>query len=306
MKITLQTKFYPEEGDFQHVYSPLRNFIKKGGHLSDFTVSRNIFPINVNNPISIECQPSYDGTVNLIITDDENPIRLINSRFTKTENNRFKIISRDQIEQTNLYKEESISSTNLILAPESLPKIKFKNTRNCGVMAGGNYTFYMKYVDGDGNESDFVAETFQIPIFKGTVGYPKTISGTLLNERTDKAVVLLFTNLDTSFHKIKLYYSRETSDLNGYRQSVAFELVEGFDIIDDKMEILITGREEETEIGFDVLNAERFEFTSAKTQCQQQNMLFLGNISKSQYDASTLRNLSLFFKVEWVQDENVG
>ena len=166
------------------------------------------------------------------------------------------------------------------------------------MMLGGNYTFYMKYVDGDGNESDFVAETFQIPIFKGTVGHPNTISGALLNERTDKAVVLLFTNLDTSFHKIKLYYSRETSDLNGFRNSYAAEIIEGFNITGDTMEILITGREEIEDIGLDVINSERFDFTSAKTQCQQQNMLFLGNISKSQYDAGKLRNLSLFFKVD--------
>lgn len=249
MKVSLITKTYPEEGDFQHNYSPLHNFVNESGKLGNFVVDRNKLPVNVDNPISIECQPSYDGTVNLIISDDDNPIRLINSRFTKTENNRFKIINRDQVEQTNIYKESNLSTTNLVLTPTKLPKIKFKQTRNCGSLAGGNYTFYMKYVDGDGNESDFVADTFQIPIFKGTVGFPKTISGTLVDEVTDKAVVLYFTDLDTSFHGIKLYFSRETSDLNGYRISKYGEIMETFQITDDSMEVLITGNEEVHEVG---------------------------------------------------------
>lgn len=306
MRVTLKTMRYPKEGDFQHAYSPLQNLIKEDGKIEGFNIGRDKFPINVNNPISIECQPSYDGTVNLIISDDENTVKLINSRFTKTENNRFKIINRDQIHQTNLYKESTLETANLVLSPTIIPKLKFKRIRNCGNLMGGNYTFYMKYVDGDGNESDFVAETFQIPIFKGTVGYPDSISGTLVDERTDKAIVLYLTNMDPAFQKVKLYFSRETSDLNGIRFSHAYEIVNPFDVIGNATDIMITGYEEINDISLDVINSERTPFTSAKTQCQQQNMLFLGNIKKSYYDVNTLRNTALYFKVKWVQDENVG
>lgn len=306
MNITLKTKTYPEEGEFQHTYSPLRNLINTEGTLTDFTIDIGKFPININNPLSIECQPSYDGTVNLIITDDENSIKMINTRFTKTENGRFKIINRDQLEQTNIYKEDEIGMTNLILQPETYPKLKFKNILSCGTLEGGNYTFYMKYVDGDGNESDYVAETFQIPIYKGTINRPKTISGTLVDERTDKAIQLLCTNLESNFQKVKLYYTRETSDLNGYRISKAYEILKTFTISGSNLEIIITGGEEIREITIDEINAERFKFTSAKTQCQLQNMLFLGNISKTTYDINTLRNASLFFSVQCVQDEDVG
>jgi hypothetical protein len=306
MNITLKTKLYPDEGEFQHTYSPLRNLINTNGELTNFTIDIEKFPININGPLSIECQPSYDGTVNLIIADDENPIKMINTRFTKTENGRFKIINRDQLEQTNIYKENEIDSTNLVLHPKIYPKLKFKNILSSGALEGGNYTFYMKYLDGDGNESDYVAETFQIPVYKGTATRPKTISGALVNERTDKAIQLLCTNLESSFQKIKLYYTRETSDLNGYRISKAYEILKTFAINGDKLEIIITGGEEVNEITIDHINSERFKFTSAKTQCQLQNMLFLGNISKTTYDVNTLRNLSLFFTVQCVQDESVG
>ena len=306
MNITLKTKLYPDEGEFQHTYSPLRNLINTNGELTNFTIDIEKFPININGPLSIECQPSYDGTVNLIIADDENPIKMINTRFTKTENGRFKIINRDQLEQTNIYKENEIDSTNLVLHPKIYPKLKFKNILSSGSLEGGNYTFYMKYLDGDGNESDYVAETFQIPVYKGTATRPKTISGALVNERTDKAIQLLCTNLESSFQKIKLYYTRETSDLNGYRISKAYEILKTFAINGDKLEIIITGGEEVNEITIDHINSERFKFTSAKTQCQLQNMLFLGNISKTTYDVNTLRNVSLFFTVQCVQDESVG
>ena len=297
MNLNLKTKTYPEEGEFQHAYSPLRNLVRDG-KLTDFTISIDKLPININNPLSIECQPSYDGTVNLIISDDENPIRCINTRFTKVESGRFKIINRDQIEQTNIYKEDTISLANLVLKPKTYPKLKFKNVLSCGVLAGGNYTFYMKYVDGDGNESDFVAETFQVPIYKGSIFRPNTVSGALVDEKTNKAVLLMCTELERSFQKLKIYYTRETSDLNGYRISKAYELVNPFDINSETEEILITGHEECVEISIDIINAERFNFTSAKTQCQLQNMLFLGNISKTSYDSYKLRNASLFFKVK--------
>lgn len=305
MNLTLKTKTYPEEGEFQHAYSPLRNLITDG-KLGDFTISVDKFPININNHLSIECQPSYDGSVNLIISDDENPIRMINTRFTKVESGKFKVINRDQIKQSNIYDVDSIATTNLVLQPTSFPKLKFENILSCGTLAGGNYTFYLKYVDGDGNESDYVAETFQIPVYKGSVYTPKTVSGVLMDERTDKAISLLCTELDNTFQKVKLYYTRETSDLNGYRISKAYEILKTFTFTGNRLNIIITGNEECQEITIDDINRERFKFTSAKTQCQLQNMLFLGNISKTTYDVAKLRNSALFFKVRWIQDEDVG
>ena len=305
MNLTLKTKIYPEEGEFQHAYSPLRNLITDG-KLGDFTIDIGKFPININNHLSIECQPSYDGSVNLIISDDENPIKMINTRFTKVESGKFKIVNRDQVKQSNIYDADNIATTNLVLQSTSFPKLKFDSILSCGTLAGGNYTFYLKYVDGDGNESDYVAETFQIPIYKGSIHTPKTISGTLSDELTDKAISLLCTELDNTFQKVKLYYTRETSDLNGYRISKAYEILKTFTFTDSRLNIIITGNEECREITIDEINSERFKFTSAKTQCQLQNMLFLGNISKTSYDITKLRNCALFFKVKWVQDEDVG
>ena len=55
----------------------------------------------------MEIQPSYDGSVNLIINDDKNTPRLINSRFSTREKNTYEIVDRIGENDTNIY-----SSTN--------------------------------------------------------------------------------------------------------------------------------------------------------------------------------------------------
>ena len=65
-KIILDIKKYRQEGDLDDTYAPLRNIIDDvDNSICDFNT--NELSIDLNNPLSIECQPSYDGTVNLII-----------------------------------------------------------------------------------------------------------------------------------------------------------------------------------------------------------------------------------------------
>ena len=120
ISIDLEVRQYPSEGFLQNTYSPLRNLVlsknegeHKIGDISSFTVNASDLNIGLK-PLFIECQPSYDGTVNLIINDDVNPPRLINTRFSKKENNTFKVINRNQIKQTNLYDQNSLDK-HLIL-----------------------------------------------------------------------------------------------------------------------------------------------------------------------------------------------
>ena len=150
MKFKLYTKSYPQEGDLQHSYSPLKTLLKSDNSIANFNTTE--LSIDLNHPLNIECQPSYDGTVNLIINDDKNPPRIINSRFSKIEDNRFKIINRNQTEQTNLYKEGSVDlSTRLFRNVNKIPKIDFVELNYFGQLKGGNYTFYIKYADNDYN-----------------------------------------------------------------------------------------------------------------------------------------------------------
>ena len=71
-----------------------------------------------------------------------------------------------------------------------------------GQFKGGNYTFYIKFGDADYNQTDVVAESGIVSIFKGTDCYPSTISGTVLDERTDKMIGLKVIGLNQTYSNI--------------------------------------------------------------------------------------------------------
>ena len=136
MAVELSLKTHKQEGNMAHEYNPLRNIIDEDSNIVDFRTKE--LEIDLNNPLNIECQPSYDGTVNLILNDDKNPPRIINTRFSKTEDNRYKIISRDQLEQTNLYRVGSIDQqTRLFRNINKIPKIDLLNISSTGQLKGG-------------------------------------------------------------------------------------------------------------------------------------------------------------------------
>lgn len=296
MKYNLFAKKYPQEGDLQHTYSPLKNLIEEDNSIVDFNT--NELSIDLNNPLNIECQPSYDGTVNLIINDDINPPRIINSRFTKTEDNRFKIINRNQTEQTNLYKRGEIDlTTRLFRNINKIPKFDFVELNYFGQLKGGNYTFYLKYADSDYNKTDIACESGQISVFKGNLFDINSISGTLQDERTSKSIKLRISNIDETFTKFYLYYTREFSDTNGFRMSETVSLLKPYEIQGSIQEIIINGFEESEIISDSELNIQYNYVTNVKTQAQVQNMLFFGNIENANVDVKNLQNISYFIEV---------
>lgn len=304
MKVQLKVKKYKTEGDIAWEYNPLHNIKKSDGTISDFIVDNSKLKLDLSNPVDIECQQSYDGSVNLILNDDKNPPRIINSRITKLENNRYKIINRNQKKQSNLYDEDLLDQeTRLFRNIQVIPKLTLNKVSSYGQMQGGNYIFYLKYLDSDFNETDIVAETGIISVFKGNTNTPKTCSGTVIDERTDKSIVLSLTNIDTSFTYFNLYYIRNTCDKNGILVQKAFKILENYEIEQESRLISITGYEETEEISVEDINIQYNYVDNVKTQAQVQNMLFFGNVDKPLDKTKELRNLSLHIIAEEMQDE---
>ena len=226
MDYKLIIKKYKQVGDMAWEYNPLRNFKLKDGSISDFRIKNSDSGLNINleNPIDIECQPSYDGTVNLYLNDGANPPRLVNTRWTRTENNTFKIINREQINQSNIYREDYVDrETRLFRNVDGVTKIDLNSVNYSGKLKAGNYIIYMKYMDDDYNETDIVAQSGVISIFNGTISSPMTISGGMMDEETDKSICLEFRDLDTSFSYFKLYIYRTTCDSNGIKLDYAYK-----------------------------------------------------------------------------------
>ena len=302
---TLSIEKYPQEGDLTYTYGALQNMLNDKDEIIGFNT--NEIEVDLNNPLNIECQPSYDGTVNLIINDDSHPPSIINSRFSKLEDNRFKIINRNQKQQTNLYKEGSIDQqTRLFRNITTFPKIDLLGVYNSGQLKGGNYTFYFKYADEDYNKTDFVAESGIVSVFKGQIDNIASISGTLSDELTDKSITLRLSNLDRAYSKLYIYYTKDTSDTNGVRYTSAYMINDPYLIQHNIEDITITGYEDVSEVSIEEINLQYNLITAAKTQAQVQNMLFLGNTQGVNLNLKDLQNLSYFIKVSLKQEENIG
>jgi hypothetical protein len=193
-----------------------------------------LFGFNTQRPVTIEVQDSYDGSVNLILVDGEHKNRLINTRFSVLPNNQYKLVTRKQTKPTNTYDTANLDQETLLIRTSNiLTNIDLLEVQSGGQFKGGNYTFYIKFGDADFNQTDVVAESGIVSIFNGNDGVPSTISGTLLDERTDKMINLEITGLNHAYSKLYIYYSREYSDTQGYRMTEYGMLSEPIDMIID-------------------------------------------------------------------------
>lgn len=315
-KFVLKIKKNRQKGDLAYEYSPLMNMrhkeqVKDG----DKSVEKDIvgeFDTNqishdVLHPVDIECQPSYDGSVNIITNDDKNPPRLVNSAFSVLEDNTYKRVIRNQTKQTNYYNQETISSeTMLQRVTSTFCRFELDSITEGGVCAGGNYIFYLRYSDEDDNLSPFVATSSNILVYMGSLKSIDSIYGTVESTPTDKVINLKIVDLDTAFNKCKLYYSREFSDANGIQKTETKEIVEPYAIKNSELEISFTGFEATRTIDASELNIKYNIYDRVKTQAQVQNMLFFGNVDSVTPDFTKLQDLAYFIQVSPVANKNIN
>ena len=278
---------YEKEHDLNYSeYTPLKNIDVITN--DDKVTSRGSFSglklgYTTQTPVTIEIQPSYDGSANLILTDGKNPVRMINSGFSVQPQNQYKLIKRNQSYATNNYNSDKLDELGLIRTTNKVTNIELSGVQSGGQFKGGNYTFYLKFGDSDYNQTDVVAESGIVSIFKGTDCNPATISGTVLDERTDKMVCLKIIGLNEIYSKMYIYFSREYSDTLGYRLTEHGMFKEPIDVKPDsgktdEQTIWLTGFEQTETINSEEIKVDYHTFDSARAEAQQQNMLFLGNL----------------------------
>lgn len=298
-------QFYARNLPLQNKYRPLWNFKKdsnEGTERQNFTTE--LLDFDLEHPVNIEIQPSYDGSVNLILNDDKNEPRIINSGFSIYDDRKVQLVKRDQKEATNIIAGDKFKTqTRLIKVVQKIPRFEFLDVLSTGQLKGGNYTFYLKMADGDYNKSEIVAESGQITVYKGTFSSINSVCGTLSDETTDKAIQLKIRNIDLTYPNFYLIYTREYSDLNGTRLTETKELAKPFEINDksiikeDNGEssfiVQIDGTESVTDSSEELLNISYIPVSAAKTQAQQQSMLFLGNIQSDTGEYKELQEIAL-------------
>lgn len=268
--------------------------IRKPGELVDFET--NELQFSINHPVNILPQYSYDGSVNLILNDGKNIPRLINSRFSPLGRNKYQIVDRKGDNDTNIYDQgaQFDIDTSLYKKTNYIPKLVFQGTLPSGNLSIGNYHFYFKYMDADGNETDYVAESGLVSIFIGDEPY--NINSGFRNQNSYKGVSFTLSNLDSGYQYMSVYFTRATSDINENSTTSAYKINQKYIINSANIcQVKVTGFEDTTEISLDEINLSYQIAGSICTQASCQNRLFLGNITKTDIDYKELTDISLRF-----------
>ena len=304
--INLKTVLYQfnTSGKLTYEYNPFHNFrldtdivkngtvVKKAGSLEDLDTDKLNF--DINHPVDILPQTSYDGSVNLILNDNKNVPRLINSRFTVEENDTYEVVDRRGNNDTNIYDEDTFDTdTSLYKRILNIPQITYNGVTEGGNMSVGNYVFYIRYCDADDNETDFVAESGIVSCFMGTDCAPKSINGGYRDDNSNKMVNFTINNIDNSYDYLKIYYTRTTSDVDQNQIVKAFKIQQKYPVYNKTCYIHISGLENTDEISLSDINVQYFMVKQAKSQAISQNMLFLGNVIKPDIRYTDLTDISL-------------
>lgn len=294
-----------KSGFLSNTYEPFKNLQLDTGELSNFT-TKNL-KYDVNHPLSIDVQPSYDGSVNLIINDDKNPPVLINSRFSVNEDNTYSITDHSGVNDTNLYDESKVDlDTRLYKTITKIPNVEYIGLELNGKMKCGTYHFYFKYSDADGNETDFIAESGIVTCHIGGIKDPSTIRMGMINEDSKKIVKFYLSNLDTQYDYLKIYYTRTTSDNSQQDITTAHVIDNKYLIKTDSIYLTISGFETSSEISLDDINPIYELAGTVKSHAKCQNMLFFGNINKPDIPYQELADLSLRITPSVSNAENIG
>lgn len=298
MKISATVHTIPNKGNLVYEYNPLYNYrVEEGqqnaGMLKDFTTEKLNF--DLNHPVDVLPSYTYDGTVNLILNDDKNYPKLINTRFTDLGNNQYEVIDRKGNADTNIYDDgfEFDIDTSLYKKVNTIPKLFFNGIFQGGNLSVGNYHFYFKYTDGDGNDTDFVAESGLVSVFIGET--PKNIQSGIEDQNSNKFVKFYISNIDTSYSFVKVYYTRSSAAYSETSVTKAYEVDKKFNVINGRCDITISGSENTVDIPISEINQRREYYTTAKTQAICQNRLFLGGLRKAPIEYRELADLSLRF-----------
>ena len=263
----------------------------KAGSLVDLDTDQLNF--DLDHPVNIEVQPSYDGSVNLILNDDKNIPRLINSRFSVREKDTYEIVDRIGENDTNIYNSKTFDKdTSLYFQYESNPSVTYLGFVK-GVLPVGQYCFYFTYCDTDDNESDIIAETGLIPVFIGNDQDPRSMEGGIKNQITNKGIQLKLSNIDKSYNYLRLCYVRYFADYQQNRVYECKKLSKRFPINSNVLYLQISGYEDTEEMDANILNISRFNPNNILTQAQCKNMLFFGNIVKNTDNYKELSDVAL-------------
>lgn len=280
------------------VYSPLQNLIAEGQTLPGDFISPNFN--FVLEPVRVEVQPDYDGTVNLILNDyGRNAPKLINTRFSVQENGRYKIVDREGERDSNVYSEANFTDTlRLFQRSRTLTKATFTGLTEGGKLLGGSYQLFFQYVNQDGNEGDVMAWTPVIPVYDGTS--MATVRGTMLS--TTRGLQVELANVDQSYSSVRVSFVRTTG--TGAAEAVnSYRLANDVQISAPTLRVTLTGFEAllDVETASFSLRTERLE--TFRDMTQTDNRLVFSGLVEAVYNRDALDALARSITIGWAEKD---
>lgn len=283
-------KFNQMEGDLINNYVPFHNLVREDS-LCDFE-TENI-SVDVDHPCDIVIQETFDGSVNVIFSDDLNKPRLINSRFSVAEDSTFIIPDHFGDKDSNLYQDDVLDSdTSLYKTIDRLPKLNFNGLVTGGSMKCGSYYFAFVLCDNDENETDIVAESGLVQCHIGDLNDPFSMRMGLENENTQKGISFTLENLDGAYNYVKVMYSRRTSGKTGNDSVTFHKILHKFEVINNKCDITIWGHEDIKDITIYDFNPKYDYLQQVKSITDCENRLFFGNVYKQKIPYEELQEFS--------------
>lgn len=193
----------PEDGKsaLLPVYSHLHNFRNVSTNDPTDPFESELFNFEKHRHMDIKIQGDYDGSVNVIFTDDLNKTGIINSRFARIEkSNIVQLADRYGEADSNIYSNDDWDRIALIQNANYPVTVSSPEIEEGGYLRGGGYRYYFKYTTQEGNTTEILYESPLIPIANGYVGLNK-------DQISNKLIRFTLSNLDSSYVGIVVLFA---------------------------------------------------------------------------------------------------
>lgn len=271
-------------------YNAFHNFYNNDG--SDLNDDRNYTSafattkLNLleTSKVDLKLQAAYDASVNMIFTDDNNPMRIVNSRFSVDETGTIAtLIDRRAKKDANTYNEVNFHQTELIPRSIIIPTLTFNGLIQGGILPGGGYRYFFKYVNADGAETDIIEESRLVSVHDGSTTL-NAVGTSLLP--TINSVSFTLSALDQSFYGIMVYYTVSVGEVDSVDK--AAKILAPYIIRNDgTCSIIHTGYENISEVNIETLSLTYSLISRSRTLDVANNRLAVGNTDATDiYDQS--------------------
>jgi len=281
-------------------------------------ITANCLNFKIHHQIQAIIRVRNGCELNIYFTDNFNDIRHLNldsledyviygkaqylSDHPEGDPNDYRLSPYDHHDGSSLWDCE-----NMKLFPDfDYPCIELVEINDSGGLAAGTYQFAVQYLDQDFNPTNWTDLTQPVPVYAdpitaGDLGIKGTTSGTVQADggtasgfsvdgnKTSKAIVLKFTNLDTSFQFLRVAAWPSTGGLG---QNVEGGRLVAEIPITDTVETFAFGEYNPTStiyLSRDELTVDRKVFNKAKTIAQHSNRLILGGTEELTIDHIALQ-----------------